>query len=658
MNKSIKKGLSFSAALAMAATMPIFAKAANVLEYKTSVSPAEIYVSEEAQNVTASFSFTEQMEICSLGFDLEAPQGWTVANISNEEVGIDATHWSQAALDFHTSTMGNEPTTKFADITLTVPGGTQAGTYTLNVTKIAAIADLGDTEYSADDELSFIFVVKEKPAVTGYTATASASNSELTVGEDVTVNIEANKAFAASETTLTYDKTALQLKGVSGNTEVVETTSGAMILDHGEEEQNSYSVTFTALKDGNTSVTVDSAKFGTKAESETDDLKDAQINGSPVNLTIYKAVHAVTLPDYFTGDSTISHGSDYTFTAKDKEHYDYSNVTATVDGKTVSVIDNGDGTWTVKNVMGDLVITATRIGKSYPVTFETTTGASLPAEGTGRYGESYTFELPVEAGFDYSITSMKSGDQSVDYTRNGNTITIPSIPGPVVVTIDKVSNNHSVIVSGDGAGDFDGTTEYEPGTNYSFTLNKDDSYTYSVTAKVNGAAVTVSENNGTYTINSPVAGGIEITITKTLVLGEVAVSEYVKLDGTSMWLVTLNNEKQANRTYTLGGTNMYWSDKYNAYSFLVVSAAKPEYTVADFKLVNEAPKSVANDKDVNMTSFVDMNDAQLVWNIYNAEYNGFTTNVTVEKYFKADINGDKTVNVSDAGAIVAEVKAR
>ena len=57
---------------------------------------------------------------------------------------------------------------------------------------------------------------------------------------------------------------------------------------------------------------------------------------------------------------------------------------------------------------------------------------------------------------------------------------------------------------------------------------------------------------------------------------------------------------------------------------------------------------------MNQTKSVDINDAQLVWNMYNAEYKADTDFQTVNrlKYLSADINGNKTVDTSDAAAIV------
>ena len=61
--------------------------------------------------------------------------------------------------------------------------------------------------------------------------------------------------------------------------------------------------------------------------------------------------------------------------------------------------------------------------------------------------------------------------------------------------------------------------------------------------------------------------------------------------------------------------------------------------------------TLAYDGDVNGTDKLDINDAQLVYNMYNAMYEDFDT-VYVKKFLEADMNGDGTVNVSDAAAVV------
>ena len=59
--------------------------------------------------------------------------------------------------------------------------------------------------------------------------------------------------------------------------------------------------------------------------------------------------------------------------------------------------------------------------------------------------------------------------------------------------------------------------------------------------------------------------------------------------------------------------------------------------------------------DVNKSGKVDANDAQFVFNMYNAVYNSITDTVTVEKYLRADVNGDGIVSILDAAAIINKI---
>ena len=52
-----------------------------------------------------------------------------------------------------------------------------------------------------------------------------------------------------------------------------------------------------------------------------------------------------------------------------------------------------------------------------------------------------------------------------------------------------------------------------------------------------------------------------------------------------------------------------------------------------------------------MTGKVDVNDAQLVYDMYNGTYSDFTK-VSVEKFLRADVNATKVVDHTDAVAIV------
>ncbi|NLL22396.1 MAG: hypothetical protein GX260_01260 [Tissierellia bacterium] len=56
-----------------------------------------------------------------------------------------------------------------------------------------------------------------------------------------------------------------------------------------------------------------------------------------------------------------------------------------------------------------------------------------------------------------------------------------------------------------------------------------------------------------------------------------------------------------------------------------------------------------------MSGLVDINDAQLVYDIYNGKYQDFTV-VVMQKFLYADVNADKIVNVTDAAAVVAAIQ--
>ena len=67
--------------------------------------------------------------------------------------------------------------------------------------------------------------------------------------------------------------------------------------------------------------------------------------------------------------------------------------------------------------------------------------------------------------------------------------------------------------------------------------------------------------------------------------------------------------------------------------------------------------TVTNSMDVNGTGTLDASDAQLTFNMYNAVYSNFTDDVTMEKFLRADVNGDNKIDVKDAEAIVNQILA-
>ena len=95
--------------------------------------------------------------------------------------------------------------------------------------------------------------------------------------------------------------------------------------------------------------------------------------------------YSVTLPEGFDGAATVGHGEDYTFTAQQDPHYDYSFAGSTMGGQSVSVSKNDDGSFTVSNVTGDLIIRSDRTPKTYTVTVTGNGAADATAAAAAAY---------------------------------------------------------------------------------------------------------------------------------------------------------------------------------------------------------------------------------------------------------------------------------
>ena len=151
------------------------------------------------------------------------------------------------------------------------------------------------------------------------------------------------------------------------------------------------------------------------------------------------------------------------------------------------------------------------------------------------------------------------------------------------------------------------------------------------------------------------AGSIEFTVTKTLKTDDFQVSQYLQFDGTMVWLVTNEVEQTNGSVYTYDGDPMFWSEEYNAYCYLVIAQTSEAITADKLGLQTGNAVSIEYDMDVNHSGKVDMNDAQLTYNLYNNKYQSFSSTVTMEKLLRADVNGSGNVDTEDACAIVNSI---
>lgn len=169
--------------------------------------------------------------------------------------------------------------------------------------------------------------------------------------------------------------------------------------------------------------------------------------------------------------------------------------------------------------------------------------------------------------------------------------------------------------------------------------------------------------DGSYTVPAVrmVAGStVTVNVEKTVPLYTVDVFEYLRLNGKYIWLITAKPKAAltGGKTLAYGGNAMFTSEKYGGYAYLVISADPLENVktaaTAALSEITAISETVAYDFDVNGTKTVDVNDAQLVYNLYNAMYDNFET-VSMRKFLEADVNGDKTVSTLDSAAIVNHI---
>lgn len=275
--------------------------------------------------------------------------------------------------------------------------------------------------------------------------------------------------------------------------------------------------------------------------------------------------------------------------------------------------------------------------------------------------KDYTFTLPTAERWAYSVDKITIGGKDyTDYTVKDSVYTIAgsAIDGHIVITVSKKQTIASVKVEGTGAGAAAGyDTSATIGRDYTLTLTPEAGYRYQVTATVNGQQVAVEENGNTYTIRA-VTGDVVFNVERIVVVDGVSVSEYLTLNGTKMWLVQNKVTLADGKVPTYDGAQMFWSEKYEAYCYLTIAETlDTEVAATHVGITDGTAVDVNYGMDVNMTSKVDASDAQLIYNMYNVVYDGFTEEATAEKFLRADVNGDTKVNVTDAAAVIDHLLA-
>lgn len=551
----------------------------------------------------------------------------------------------------------------------------KAGEYHFQLTNIVISDYKGDAIMNVATAPGSVDVAAtEAPAFVGYAVSASEDKA-VTVGESAEVKINVSNSdsiittYNAYDLTLTYDTDKLTYNSCTAADAlavVKEDVPGTIrVIGFGDDKNldtPAATLSFTAKGTGEAEVKITSAKVDIGSQAVGSDAPDAHILDTTTVISV--TGYTVTLGEGLSGESTVAPGADYTFTAIDADNYDYV-ISATMGGETTTANDNGNGTYTIPGVTGNLVINAAMTPKSYNVTVEGTGAGDVTAADKATYNTDYTFTVTEDGNYTYNTTVTVGGKTySLGAPENGK-YTIPGtdIKGDIVISVTKTVKPSSV-VSVTKPDYVKGNDTATKGQDYTFTVDKEEGYDYSEpTVKVGDVDVTdkvVKNGDGSYTIpGSTITGNITIEVTKTAAVA-VDVAQYLTLDGKVMYLVTATGTLPEGQVAKYDGMSMFWSEKYNAYAYLVISADNLEAVKAEAAAkvkVAEGTSAGTVDYggDVNGTGLTDVNDAQLTYDMYNTKYSSFDV-VSMLKFLNADVSGDKKVNTADATAIVNLIK--
>lgn len=544
---------------------------------------------------------------------------------------------------------------------------------------------------------------------TGYSVSMGA-DQQLVSGQRVRIPVTVASSeknitgFNAYDMTFTYDPTALTLNtktGDAANLTVEDNNGTVRVRRYGAPLAlgEALALDFTAKATATSTVKLTNAKFDLDANSINFDAPEATI--SDADTVVNANNFTVTLPDAFTSDETrlVPKGGSFTFKPVDS-HYTYTFTVKMGDSATEGLTFGANDTYTIENISGNVEVTYTgKTPKQYDVKYKIDEDVEqdvTKGPETVTYLNDYSFVVTPRAGYSYRVIySVDNGDPFVHTviavpTANDDgtlTYTIPGkeIVGGVEIWIDpNTESGIPVVFTGNGVEDAASGNASSMGKNmpYYFTLNQRESCDYTVTAYYqplatptaskrpatvrslgNGKYVVEAVNYNDYLYVYARSWNLVVKVEKVSHSAEeVTVSKYLELNDKTMMLVTVKGTPEGGSAFTYDGNTMYKVEGYGTdrYAWLVIvdkgqtltqeeAAAKVAISAADNVV------TITLGFDVNMTGKVDVNDAQLVYDMYNGTYSDFTK-VSVEKFLRADVNATKVVDHTDAVAIVNQFK--
>ena len=495
-----------------------------------------------------------------------------------------------------------------------------------------------------------------------YTASISSGkckNGKVSVA--VFVGSETAKSYNAFWLTLAYDTNALEFTEAVGNEPMKDNRELQVSAKNGvitvagcggsiSTDRCAVLLCFKVNTNCVTKVQLLDARVSDRSQSQFD-AKPAKLDEEKSVATVTNGYYQVALPANMGlyGDAAVAVGKDYTF--QTDPHYDYT-FTATADDTSLEVADNGDGSYTVRGVTGPLKISnVKRTPKIYSVTVAGSGSGDVQASATATYGQDFHFTVNQTALMQYAVSAVVDG-RRVSLTNVGNTYTIAGqdVTGPVTITVAKVTADGTTLVLfvGSGAEDVDGGTEQtcRSGSTFTFSLNADESCDYVVLVE----GQTLQGADGRYTIPANLVSGaiLTVSVTKTTRLtADVRVSEY--LSG-RVWLVEASLTVPVGKMLTYDGAPMLYVPARGAYMYVVDAEPTTEQARRAISTAVGQADSLTVNGDANDSGLLDVNDAQLVYDMYMNVYQ--FNDLTQPMWLRANANGDQTIDILDVQCIL------
>ena len=215
----------------------------------------------------------------------------------------------------------------------------------------------------------------------------------------------------------------------------------------------------------------------------------------------------------FEGASSVPYGEDYSFSCKVEEGYSYTSISIKENGQN-KTFEEKDGLFNVKNIKGNLVISAEGIARS-AVKIEKDFAAEhfvFQGDEAVTYGKDYSFTLSFAPGYKKGKDFLFLLNDEITEFQEGKTYTVKNVTRPVHI---ELSGEEVIVSSVEFVCDIPGAIKNKKDSlpyfveNFSFSLIMDDHYTdcennlavYSLVDEIK-TPLTRAED-GTYSLPNP-----------------------------------------------------------------------------------------------------------------------------------------------------------